>query len=201
MTTTCLFTCWIHYSINILCTEDMTVLRLCGYNKHSTGFIINTLISLHAIFCLMWISFHGSYLFLAASPRWMPAVCWRREWTPLRRSTVRLKRSPTPPSIPTPSCSRGQLCRPTTFWLGPVSSTNTPASSFPFRSAPSTWSTGSSISPRTPWRCPGEQMAWLLQIIPAFVVPSTGWCLLRKSVRDGASILVHYLLTDYNLFG
>lgn len=127
----------------------------------------------------------------------MPVVCWRRGWTLLRCLTVLPKHFPTLLSTLTPSCSRVQLYRPTMFWLGPVSSTNTPVSSFPFRLAPSTWSTGSSISPRTPWRCPGEQMARLIQTIPAFVLLSTGWCLLRKSERDGGSIFAHYLLTEY----
>lgn len=108
-----------------------------------------------------------SISFLFVSPRWTPVVCWRRGWTLRRCLTDLQKHFPTHLSTPKPSCSRVQLYRLTMFWLGPASSTNTRASSSPCRLAPSTWSTGSSISPRTRWRCPGEQMTWLLRIILA----------------------------------
>lgn len=95
----------------------------------------------------------------------MPAACWRRGWTLPRCLTGLQKHFPTRLSTLKPSCSRVQLYRPTTFWPAPASSTNTPASCSLFHLAPSTWSTGSSISPRTRWRCPGEHMAWLLKLI------------------------------------
>lgn len=163
--------------------------------QHS--FIINSLILHHAIFSLMWNSSHGFChffsLFPSSNPRWMPAACWRRGWTLLPCSIALPKPFPTRPSMPRPSCSRARPCRPTTSWLAPASSTNTLASSSPSRLAPSTWSTGSSISPRTPWRCPGEQMAWLLQITPAFVSVehgAQGGVLLCKSGIHGRTISV-----------
>lgn len=95
-----------------------------------------------------------------ASWRWMPVVCWRREWTLPRFLSALPKPSRTHLSMPKLSCSKAQQYQPTTFWQAPASLTNIPASSFPFHLAPLTWFTGSSISPRTPWRCQGEQMAW-----------------------------------------
>lgn len=93
---------------------------------------------------------------LSVSWRWTPAPCSKNEWI-LRHCLIDLQKpSPTRPSTPRPSCSKAQPCRPTTFWPAPASSTSTRASSSRFLSAPSTWSTGSSIWPRTQWRCPGE---------------------------------------------
>lgn len=95
-------------------------------------------------------------IFLFVSPRWMPVVCWRRGWIQHRCLTVLQRHFPTHQSMLKPSCSRVRLYQLTMSWLAPASLTNTHASSSPSRLAPSTWSTGLSISPRTRWRCPGE---------------------------------------------
>lgn len=105
--------------------------------------------------------FPGLYFvsFLFSSPRWMPVVCLRRGWTPPRCLSVLPRHFPTHRSMPKHSSSKVRLYQPTMFWLAPASLTNTHASFSLFRLAPSTWSTGLSILPRTQWRCPGEQMA------------------------------------------
>lgn len=133
---------------------------------NTTGLIINILVLHHILFSLCEFPLTDSIYFLFASPRWMPVVCWRRGWTLPSCLTALQKHFPTHPSTRKPSCSRVQLYQPTMFWQEPASSTNTLASSSLCRLAPSTWSTGSSISPRTRWRCPGKQMARLLQKNP-----------------------------------
>jgi len=122
-----------------------------------TRFMINTLVLHNARFSLMSLS-HKPILCMWTSPRWRPAAWpWRRGWTPASPSTAPPRPSPTRRSTRRPSCSRARRCRPTTCWRAPASSTSTHASSSRCPSAPSTWSTGSCISPRTPWRCPGEK--------------------------------------------